>query len=36
MRDPELLREAERTELVGRRVMIRQGEKIGEIVQLVA
>jgi acetyl-CoA C-acetyltransferase len=34
MRDPALLAEAERSELVGRRVMIAAGEKVGEIVSL--
>lgn len=36
MRDPELLAVAERTELVGRRVMIEAQEKAGEIVRLLA
>lgn len=36
MLDSDLLQEAERSELVGRRVMIRQGERIGEIVRLIA
>lgn len=35
MRDADLLAEAERTELVGRRVMIAAGDKVGEIISLV-